>query len=224
MPYKNPPPCQVCGRPSAARRLCEKHYRRFMKFGDVETTLRPDDWGERSNHPLFHTYYTVRRCREGYDPRWNDFRSFVADVGAKPAGHALRRCDIAQPFGPSNFRWVQPLQGRHYSLETAEGRREYARRWRANNRLRSKHHDLKRSHGITLDDYHRILEKQGGSCAICQQGEGVFSHLAVDHCHETKAIRGLLCSRCNRALGGFRDSPDILKRAIKYLRRPPASA
>lgn len=50
-------------------------------------------------------------------------------------------------------------------------------------------------------------------CAIC----GDKKKLSVDHCHETKKIRSLLCIKCNTMLGNCKESVDILKKAIKYL-------
>ena len=41
--------------------------------------------------------------------------------------------------------------------------------------------------------------------------------VAVDHCHKSGQIRGLLCNACNKGLGLFKDSPIILEKAIKYL-------
>jgi hypothetical protein len=43
--------------------------------------------------------------------------------------------------------------------------------------------------------------------------------LAMDHDHRTGAIRGLLCNNCNRGLGRFKDSPDLLESALRYLKR-----
>jgi hypothetical protein len=78
--------------------------------------------------------------------------------------------------------------------------------------------------GISIGDYLRMHEEQGGVCKICKQPEtsknaqsGKTKDLAIDHCHKTNAIRGLLCSHCNTALGLFEESTEILKSAIKYL-------
>lgn len=72
-----------------------------------------------------------------------------------------------------------------------------------------------RQYGITLMDYEAMLESQSGGCAICGGTEKI--NLAVDHCHETGKIRGLLCSKCNLLLGRANDDPTILANAIKYL-------
>jgi hypothetical protein len=78
--------------------------------------------------------------------------------------------------------------------------------------------NLKRFRGITLDEYDSMLSLQGGVCAICGTaapgGSGAFH---VDHDHNTNKIRGLLCVKCNPALGGFKDSIDILLKAARYL-------
>lgn len=76
--------------------------------------------------------------------------------------------------------------------------------------------DLKRRYGITLRDYQRMLENQSGSCALCFR-KPKRRKLHVDHCHRTGRIRGLLCSRCNQALGALGDTAVDVLRAVKYL-------
>jgi len=79
---------------------------------------------------------------------------------------------------------------------------------------------LKYRYNITEEDYKNLFEKQNGKCAICGSkdiGKRDANHLAVDHCHETGKIRGLLCAHCNKALGGMKDDPDLLKKAADYL-------
>lgn len=74
-----------------------------------------------------------------------------------------------------------------------------------------------------------LLKKQGGRCAICwvipTKGIGRETKLAVDHCHATGRVRGLLCMNCNVGLGLFKDSQARLAMAIAYLRthQKPAS-
>lgn len=73
-------------------------------------------------------------------------------------------------------------------------------------------------YGIDPDEFRRLYRLQGGRCAICKKQPGVKG-LSVDHCHTTGAIRGLLCGRCNTAIGLMHDDPDILRAAIEYLGR-----
>ncbi len=77
---------------------------------------------------------------------------------------------------------------------------------------------LKRTFGITLEQYHRLLAAQGNCCAICKvEAKQCKRILSVDHCHKTGGIRGLLCGNCNHVLGFARDSTEILASAIGYL-------
>ena len=82
--------------------------------------------------------------------------------------------------------------------------------------------NLKRAYGITLEQYEDMLAEQEGLCAICRKPElgrtqyGV-KNLAVDHCHKTGKVRGLLCQKCNRAIGQLHDDVESLKRAIEYI-------
>jgi hypothetical protein len=75
---------------------------------------------------------------------------------------------------------------------------------------------LKRRYGITKEDYTNMLIQQNNGCAIC----GEVDHdkpLHVDHDHNTRKVRGLLCVRCNTMLGKARDNITILNKAINYL-------
>ena len=72
------------------------------------------------------------------------------------------------------------------------------------------------------------LKIQNNVCAICKNPEtakdkktNCVRRMAIDHDHNTGAIRGLLCSNCNNGLGRFKDSRDYLQSAIKYLNNPP---
>lgn len=76
---------------------------------------------------------------------------------------------------------------------------------------------LRRNYGIGLDGHDALLTAQGGACAICKQAPSDRGSLHVDHCHTTGRVRGLLCTHCNRGVGGFRDNPQWCQFASKYL-------
>lgn len=82
-------------------------------------------------------------------------------------------------------------------------------------RLRNYH--LATTHGLSVEAYENILFSQRGRCAICERVSS--KRLNVDHCHATGKIRGLLCHKCNIAIGMFDDNSRFLKAAIKYLDR-----
>lgn len=83
------------------------------------------------------------------------------------------------------------------------------------------------AYGLTPADYDRMLAEQNGVCAICKQPETTvdprskrpYVRLPVDHDHATGRVRGLLCHRCNRAIGLLKDDIDLLKAAAAYLER-----
>ncbi len=207
--------CSIPGCSAAvkAKALCDKHYQRDWKHGSP-TNTRPNDWGARGAHPLYKTYTWHRRGRpKSMCDEWaNDFWVFVDAVGVKPEGHTLRRKDKNLPLGPDNWEWRQSRPSADKAL--------YAKMWRKNNKRASKSIDLKKAYGITIDQYEAMEATQGMVCAICGKPPGGrYKNLAVDHCHSTGKVRGLLCDTCNRALGFFRDDPDVLRRAVIYLLR-----
>ena len=81
---------------------------------------------------------------------------------------------------------------------------------------------LRKTFGITLEEYQEKLRKQRGVCAICGLPEtsvykGKVRHLSVDHNHKTNQVRGLLCNDCNVMLGWAKDETARLLGAIRYL-------
>ena len=77
---------------------------------------------------------------------------------------------------------------------------------------------LKRKFGISLETFRQMEKAQDYRCAICGDHSESRS-LAVDHNHETKQIRELLCTKCNNALGACREDVYILEKMIAYIRR-----
>jgi hypothetical protein len=75
------------------------------------------------------------------------------------------------------------------------------------------------AYGLSDEDYEAMLEAQDYRCAICLEPEQNGNRLSVDHDHSHKhAVRGLLCSKCNSAIGLLRDDADVVQRAAEYLR------
>ncbi len=86
-------------------------------------------------------------------------------------------------------------------------------------RERSKH--IKRRYGINIKEYNELLELQGGKCKICntdKPGRATDKFFTIDHCHKTLKVRGLLCHKCNTALGLFDDDIERIEIAINYLK------
>ena len=97
--------------------------------------------------------------------------------------------------------------------------RAIQKRYRDNNPDKCKERWLLRKYKINLAEYNKIFEKQEGKCKGCNRHQLEFEiALAVDHCHETGEIRGLLCADCNLALGKVQDNIETLQNLINYLK------
>lgn len=101
--------------------------------------------------------------------------------------------------------------------------------WRANNPEKSfnttKVGHLRRFR-LSLEEYGALLEQQGMACAVCGKPERIITHntgkprmLAVDHCHTTGKIRGLLCFRCNTVIGKIDESLETAIALHRYLEK-----
>jgi hypothetical protein len=151
------------------------------------------------------------RGRHYIQNSWEDFWKFAADVGDRPTEkHQLRKIKEEDGYTKDNLVWKEVVG----SMD----KNAYAKEWRKRNPDKVKNSELKSMFGITLQEYNAMLEQQDNTCAICKNPETDENvSLAVDHCHTTGKVRGLLCSNCNRGLGLFRDLVGNLENAIKYL-------
>ena len=129
------------------------------------------------------------------------------------------KCKVAQPL--TNFHkdsskadglnwWCKTCakSARQARESTPVGRQKKAeaiRAWKLNN-----------LYGISVEEYNAMLEEQGGLCYICKTAP-TDKMLSVDHCHETGAVRKLLCNDCNLMLGNAHDNPEVLIAAASYL-------
>lgn len=98
----------------------------------------------------------------------------------------------------------------HREIVQAKGREYYAQ-----NKHKERNWRLKKTYGITLDDYDNMLKSQNGVCAVCGSSSDKSFH--VDHNHKTGKVRGLLCDKCNKALGFVKDDVGILEKLKGYL-------
>lgn len=111
-------------------------------------------------------------------------------------------------------------KNRRWQQENAERFKAFAADWHRANKHRRQNEQLGRKYGLRPGDYEVMLSAQGGGCAICKRTENFDGRrFAVDHCHRTGRVRGLLCTKCNVAVGLLGDSPALLMTAIEYLYR-----
>jgi hypothetical protein len=132
---------------------------------------------------------------------------------------------------PADKAYNESYYKRHKARLQEVGRQTYLRnretilKDRKENWEKYKSIELKSNFGITYDEYQHMLAEQNGTCAICFQPEtcrtnkGKLKVLSVDHNHTTGKVRGLLCNRCNQAIGLLLDDPLKADSAAKYLRK-----
>lgn len=219
-----PQKCYVhnCSKSAIAKGLCNTHYKRNWRNGNVEET-RPNDWGKREKHSAYTSWCNLRRYHgQNMQESWrNDFWAFVKDVSDRPPMAQAYRPDPEKPWGADNFYWKE-------RRKTSNDKKEYMREWHKKSRHANPEYYfdiyLRKRYKVTIDWYREQLSKQNNVCAICNQSEKTIIHgkiisMPVDHDHETGKARGLLCTKCNRGLGLFRDDINLLKSAIEYLQK-----
>jgi hypothetical protein len=145
---------------------------------------------------------------------------------SKPEGRSYlcRECNLTcQHKWRNDYPERKKASDKKYAVKNVEKRRAYnkayAVEWRANHP--SGNMSLWENYKLTQADYDRMHEQQEGRCAICRTDKptGRGNRLHVDHCHSTDRIRGLVCQRCNSALGflEYLQQNDLLKIAQDYL-------
>ena len=123
----------------------------------------------------------------------------------KPVGEFNRHTDSSAPITGwryhSHCRECNNQQCKAYAAANKPRRNARLKSWRANNKPLAKALDRRRSlsrkYGLTEADFNRMFAEQGGRCLVCDQTK----RLVVDHCHRTNLVRGLLCHKCNIAIG-----------------------
>lgn len=132
---------------------------------------------------------------------------------------ANRKWLAANPEAARERYWKDPEAAREYRRKWREANPEKSRasqrNHRKNNPDSAKNSWLKFQYGISLEDFTRKSQEQGGKCAICD----CERKLCVDHNHLTGKVRALICDSCNVGLGRFKDSASIVQSAADYLKK-----
>jgi len=191
--------CSVddCGRKHKARGYCASHYAQFLRG---ETPSQPLKARDRSPPETC----SIEGCTE--PPK---AKGLCQMHYARKLRHGfVKNPDRTKPrvpcsvIGCNNYSYTKGLCNAHY-LQVRKFK------W----------------YGISVEEYESMLSAQNGLCKICFRPEmskdsrsGKVKAIAIDHCHDTGKVRGLLCSNCNRAIGLMNHDEKILTRAIEYLR------
>lgn len=189
--------CQIdgCTRPHKARGLCQTHYAQRLRgadFSPIRSRVRekpPKCVEDGCVEPV----KSKGLCKTHYQRLLRHGHTQYRDR-KKPS----KQCMID---GCDNVLYAKSLCHQHYIKQ---------RKWQA--------------YGVDAARYQEMLREQSGVCAICSQREkttgyasGKTKDLAVDHDHVTGAVRALLCSACNTAIGLFNDDEKLLAKAQTYL-------
>lgn len=183
-----------------------RRYKAGMKIGNVKS--RQDKYGVMRDYlyiGLFGQQVPAARV------------AWLLHYGEWPKGHVLFKDGETMNLRIDNLREaeyptvIMDKPGRARYKMPAEQQRKFG---------------LMRYYGMSLETYNVMLAAQNGVCAICKGTETyqpkTYSSpkaLSVDHNHETGAIRGLLCSRCNYMIGHSREDEEILLAGVAYLRK-----
>lgn len=128
-----------------------------------------------------------------------------------------------EEYGYTEEAWGNLTKQQRYKIRHPEKVREHIRKYANRNRQfmsdRQRKYQLRDKYGITEEDFDIILISQKGLCAICSTDTptGKWKRFAVDHCHHTGQVRGLLCNECNRGIGLLKDNAELLRKAAEYL-------
>ena len=98
-----------------------------------------------------------------------------------------------------------------------ESNRAASRAWYHRNKDRERNRLFLTRYGITLEEFNRMAEEQGGLCAICHGPPNGHGGLHVDHDHRLNKVRSLLCFSCNAAIGMLHENAELLRAAADYL-------
>lgn len=153
------------------------------------------------------------RCRSCYNKSYSKGKSSKKLI--IPPGH--RQCTDCLEIKP-----VGDFAPRYVDRDGKRGRCKACRK--VTDARKDQEQKLQGAYGLSLEEYDSMLASQNGVCACCGNPEpaidsrtGKARSLAVDHCHATDAIRGLLCSECNIALGLMAEDPDRIKALLTYI-------
>lgn len=199
---------QGCEAKYWGRGYCQKHAYRMEKYG------QPDPSGLKVATPkgLYLSDGITKTCSTCH--------------AQKPVAEFSKQSVRPDGF---NITCKECLKARHairYKDPVKRQRiRDAGARWRERNPDADADKTLRRKYGITLAQYDEMFEAQGGVCALCKKGETTKrrkkgdgrERLAVDHCHDTGRVRGLLCFKCNTAIGSLGDTEEDALRVVKYL-------
>ena len=146
-------------------------------------------------------------------------------------GKPCKKCGSTERYSSGNKPCVKCVKENSKQRSKNGKRNEWSRKYKdkINSKNNAYYHSLTTEekilrnrkqqvslYGLTLEDYDAMMERQNGVCAICSTE--TKGNLHIDHNHQTNEVRGLLCGKCNRAIGLLNDDISLFTKAITYLK------
>lgn len=142
---------------------------------------------------------------------------FLTDAATREKANARQRRWRAKP----ETKAKETRTRKKWRVNNKEKDKLSRKRWEKNNpekvRAQLRRRRLKKTYGLTVAQFEAMLEAQGNKCAICESTDPGNKHgWYIDHCHDKKTVRKILCAHCNRIVHS-KATPAILRRAAEYL-------
>lgn len=193
--------CSVkgCCRKYLAKGYCEMHYRRVRRYGSTE--LSKDHCSKRK----YKGKCKITGCNN------------KSEKGNFCLPHYKENKNRIHREWYKRNKKKKIKQSLEYAMgKGKENHKRSYKKWAKANPDKLASGSLRYTCGIDLKDKENLYKAQNGCCALC--GDYIkIEDMCVDHDHETGIVRGLLCHRCNRGLGQFKDDIKLLKKAFDYL-------
>jgi hypothetical protein len=204
--------CNVCG-PLTEEQVCRTKGRTYIECRPCKTERRR---AKRLNNPeKFKAHREKYRFLER-DPNIEKLRCSRCKEEKLLLEFNIAMLNIRYPYCRICSRAA--TRSHHQKPESKEKQKQW---YNSYYQPISRNSRYLKEYGISLDDYHHMLEEQKGVCKICQgpptKKVGKSDNFDIDHCHDTGKVRGLLCGKCNSGMGQFQDSRKLLLAAAKYL-------
>ena len=199
-----------------------------IDLAHINDLLKMPSTQKRAMQTISEFYFTNKKCLNGHlSPRYTSSANCRQCIIEKRGiieknfrgRSSLRRpqnqklAEDAHKNGFTTYEAMSPCKQGHFSRYVTTNNCVECN----NKKIRySKWQAIKKKYGLEKEDYESIFNKQNSSCAICKSLLN-DKNTHVDHCHSTKKVRGLLCSKCNQGIGLFNEDVENLKNAVDYL-------
>jgi hypothetical protein len=182
-------------------------------------------------------YFTGKRCTKGHlSPRYASSSNCVECIAKtrgqaeiKTKGRSSKRSDVnhknalnAIACGFTEYKPDSPCpQGHYRRYVTTNNCIDCDIEKRVQRAEKAKWSRIKKEYGLSELDVAKMLNKQNYECVICSVNIKARYH--IDHCHLTGKVRGLLCQKCNQAIGLLQENESLFFKAAQYIKENNAT-